>query len=208
MSILKLLCLTSLSIVQVLAGQRYCDEQLSLCFQEFSSSMGIRYRVAVPANAVAPFDVALQIVAPTDIGWAGFAWGGEMVNNPLTVAWPNSDSVIVTSRTTNIHALPRMNGNANVFRLKGSGVNETHWTANILCQGCSSWMGVNGLRTLNVQDEVTRFAWAAAHEAPSAPENPSSAFGYHDRRGFFPLNLKSAQQEQFSEAVNAAREQF
>jgi hypothetical protein len=54
--------------------------------------------VALPEVSEAPFDAILQIVAPLDYGWAGFAWGGTMTYNPLLVAWANGEDVVASSR--------------------------------------------------------------------------------------------------------------
>lgn len=86
------------SVKQTAAGQ-YCDTDTTLCYAEYAAGGNIVYRIAYPDTATAaPFDLALQIVAPKATGWAGLAWGGAMTNNPLTVAWANGDSVVVSSR--------------------------------------------------------------------------------------------------------------
>lgn len=79
---------------------KYCPGGTQICFSEFKEPVsGIYYRIAIPEVSAAPFDVLLQIVAPIDkAGWAGVAWGGKMNGNPLTVAWPNGDSAVVSSR--------------------------------------------------------------------------------------------------------------
>lgn len=83
---------------QAAEGTKYCDASSTICYSEYSAS-GIAFRIAIPDTATeAPFPVLLQIVAPTAAAWAGIAWGGAMANNPLTVAWPNGDSVVVSSR--------------------------------------------------------------------------------------------------------------
>ena len=82
------------------ATAKYCPGGTQICFSEFKEpTSGIYYRIAIPEVSAAPFDVLLQIVAPIDkAGWAGVAWGGQMNGNPLTVAWPNGDSAVVSSR--------------------------------------------------------------------------------------------------------------
>lgn len=83
---------------QVAEGTKYCDAATTICYSEYTVS-GISFRIAIPDDATAaPFPVLLQIVAPKAAAWAGIAWGGAMANNPLTVAWPNGDSVVVSSR--------------------------------------------------------------------------------------------------------------
>ncbi|KAK4039553.1 hypothetical protein C8A01DRAFT_46968 [Parachaetomium inaequale] len=79
---------------------KYCPGETQVCFSEFTESASdIVYRIAIPDVSAAPFDVLLQIVAPIDkVGWAGVAWDGKMNGNPLTVAWPNGDSAVVSSR--------------------------------------------------------------------------------------------------------------
>ena len=55
----------------------------------------------IPDTAtVGNFSVLLQIQAPRTVGWAGVAWGGVMVNNPLTVGWANGNTAVVSSRST------------------------------------------------------------------------------------------------------------
>lgn len=85
---------------EVSATSKYCDAASTICYSEFTSTNNIAYRIAIPdtATASAPFDVLLQIVAPKATGWAAIAWGGQMAYNPLTVAWPNGASVVVSSR--------------------------------------------------------------------------------------------------------------
>jgi hypothetical protein len=79
---------------------KYCPGGTQICFSEFiEPTSGIAYRIAIPEVSAAPFDVLLQIVAPIDkAGWAAIAWGGAMNRNPLTVAWPNGNTAVVSSR--------------------------------------------------------------------------------------------------------------
>lgn len=88
------------SLVAALPVQasQYYDRDLRLNFQEHRTEADIFFRVAIPANATPPFDVALQVVAPVTTGWAGFAWGGGMRLNPLTMVWQNGEGVTASSR--------------------------------------------------------------------------------------------------------------
>jgi hypothetical protein len=84
---------------EIAAASKYCDAASTICYAEFTSTNNIAFRIAIPDTATsAPFDVLLQIVAPKATGWAGVAWGGQMTYNPLTVAWPNTNTVTVSSR--------------------------------------------------------------------------------------------------------------
>ena len=53
-----------------------------------------RWRQLLPEND----DVLFSVVAPINVGWAGFAWGGSMTNNPLTLGWANGAKTLVSSR--------------------------------------------------------------------------------------------------------------
>jgi hypothetical protein len=82
----------------------YVDSETGFTFSETKAaatlSSNIIYRIAQPANVPAgqPYDVVLQVVAPNSLGWVGLAWGGSMIRNPLTVAYPNGQKSTVSSR--------------------------------------------------------------------------------------------------------------
>lgn len=79
--------------------EKYCNTSTSVCYIEYSTTASNPiYRIAVQDKPAAPFDTLLQIIAPASLGWVGFSWGGAMTLNPLTVAWPNGNSVVVSSR--------------------------------------------------------------------------------------------------------------
>lgn len=83
-----------------ISAAKYCDAATTICYSEWLSPEKIAYRIAIPDTATAgDFDVLLQIEAPQTVGWAAIAWGGVMVNNPLTVGWANGDKSIVSSRS-------------------------------------------------------------------------------------------------------------
>jgi hypothetical protein len=81
---------------------RYCNPETSICYLEYTYASSIPvFRIAIPdsASTNTRFDTLLQIIAPANLGWVGFAWGGGMTLNPLTVAWPNGDNgATVSSR--------------------------------------------------------------------------------------------------------------
>ena len=85
--------------VEQAVAAKACSASTSLCYNEYAASSGVLYRVAIPSTATAaPFDVAIQIVAPKSVGWAGISWGGSMANAPLTMGWANGANVTVASR--------------------------------------------------------------------------------------------------------------
>lgn len=97
------------TVVAVLAGSsiaapvsataQYCDEPTGVCYSEITVGVApITWRIAIPAVEEGPFDILLQIVAPKTVGWAGIAWGGGMLYNPLSLGWANGNSTIAASR--------------------------------------------------------------------------------------------------------------
>lgn len=82
----------------VVPPTRYCEPGLNnVCYASLTSTDGITLRVMVPEGAVAPYDILFQVAAPLTVGWAGIAWGGQMVSNPLTVSWANGNSAMTSS---------------------------------------------------------------------------------------------------------------
>ncbi|KAJ5025500.1 hypothetical protein J3E73DRAFT_258250 [Bipolaris maydis] len=82
----------------------YKDPETGFTFSETKAAAtltsNIIYRIAQPANISAnqPYDIVLQVIAPSSLGWVGLAWGGNMVRNPLTVSYPNGQKATVSSR--------------------------------------------------------------------------------------------------------------
>lgn len=82
------------------SAAKYCDAATTICYSEHVTAEKIAFRIAIPDTATSGnFDVLLQVVAPKAVGWAGLAWGGAMVNNPLTVGWANGNQTVVSSRS-------------------------------------------------------------------------------------------------------------
>jgi hypothetical protein len=83
----------------------YNDPETGFTFSQYQatyslSGKSITVRVAVPSDAQpnTPYDAVVQIVAPSEVGWMGLAWGGSMTYNPLTVSWMNGNSPVISSR--------------------------------------------------------------------------------------------------------------
>jgi Cytochrome domain of cellobiose dehydrogenase len=76
------------------------DSLTGITFSAYTSiDTGITFGVALPMNVSGPYDAIISITAPvSNTTWAGFAWGGTMVWNPLTVAWPNGKTTVASSR--------------------------------------------------------------------------------------------------------------
>ncbi|KAK3396959.1 hypothetical protein B0T20DRAFT_355910 [Sordaria brevicollis] len=177
---------------------KYCDASTSVCYSEYISPEKIAYRFAIPENATAGnFDVLLQIVAPKTVGWAGLAWGGVMVNNPLLVAWPYQSSVIASSRKASARTYPQVSTDVSYKILAGSGANSTHWTLNALAKGASAW----GTTKLDPKSSAVPFAYAQSASPPTNPSDAASRFGIHQSRGKWSHDLASGRIANFGSAV-------
>ncbi len=76
-----------------------CDAVTKICYSTYlAPESGISIGIALPMNVSDPYDAIISITAPLATTWAGFAWGGTMVFNPLTVGWPNGNTAVVSSR--------------------------------------------------------------------------------------------------------------
>ncbi|KAI0393583.1 iron reductase domain protein [Xylariaceae sp. FL0594] len=205
-----------LFIAILAAAARHCDVATGVCFSETRASDELTVRIAIPSDAAqvvaAPFDALLQLVAPkTAAGWAAIAWGGKMTKNPLTVAWANGNTTVVSSRWADTRTPPASYPNATYTVLKrGSSVNATHWTLTALCERCSSWTDGNNSNSssarvvaINPDDKAAKFAFALAPTPPSRPADPVSPIAKHTVHGAFTLDLAAAKTERFDEYVKA-----
>ncbi|PMD62579.1 iron reductase domain protein [Hyaloscypha bicolor E] len=144
------------------------DFLTGITFSAYTSGYtGIAFGVALPMNVSDPYDAIISITAPvSNTTWAGFAWGGTMVWNPLTVAWANG------LRRRVLYTL-----------LKGTMVNSTHWTMIAKCSGCTSYQGNDGEQAVINGTGIVQFAWAQGTSAVTTPPNNASAFNVHQAFG-------------------------
>ncbi|KAK4231651.1 hypothetical protein QBC38DRAFT_201091 [Podospora fimiseda] len=186
---------------------KYCapssGTQTPLCyFQYYISPTAPLFRIAIPSDATSStaFDTVLQIISPTALGWVGFAWGGGMTGNPLTVVWPNGGSgqVTVSSRWANGRTLPTTYSSA-TYKTLSSSRNTTHWSVEVVCTGCSRWSG----GSINTQG-YGQFAWALSRTAVPQPSNPSSSFSIHSNVGMIsePLDYGKNPRDVFTAWIN------
>ncbi|GAB1313709.1 Cellobiose dehydrogenase cytochrome domain-containing protein [Madurella fahalii] len=185
------------------AAAKYCDPATTICYSEYTSPEGISYRIAIPDTATAgSFDILVQIVAPRTVGWAGIAWGGVMVNNPLLVGWANGETTVASSRRASARTYPTPYTGATYTVLPGSTANSTHWTLNVLAKGVSSWGNTN----LDPSSTAVPFAYAQSAAPPTEPANNASRFSIHNTRGKWSHDLSNAKLANFTELVQRASE--
>ncbi|KAI1122972.1 hypothetical protein F5Y10DRAFT_286616 [Nemania abortiva] len=203
MGVLSALYTVALALVGVTSAAQYCDSVTSVCYSETKAG-DLYVRVALPTVEQDPFDMLMQIVAPkTAAGWAAIAWGGKMVKNPITVAWANGNSTVVSSRWADTRTPPVAYPTATYTVLKGSTANATHWTLTALCSQCASWTADNTKTALNPNDTAAKFAYALAPTPPAQPANNASSIVKHTIHASFTLDLAAAKTEKFNDYVAA-----
>ncbi|KAK2748399.1 hypothetical protein FQN55_004337 [Onygenales sp. PD_40] len=181
----------------------YQDPETGLTFSEYRAphtlTEDVIYRIAAPGSVPAntPYDVVIQIVAPSDIGWAGLAWGGRMPNCPLTVSWANGGNAVVSSRYAASHTMPDVYDGA-TYKIFTTGTHSdgNTWQYTALCTGCTSWDST----TLDPAGSI-RLAYATSQEAPSDPSSPSSSFPAHEVSNYWEHDFAAAANANFDEIV-------
>ncbi|KAI1076843.1 hypothetical protein F5B20DRAFT_553940 [Whalleya microplaca] len=182
------------------------DADTGITFQSFTSEEGITYGLALPedAGSDAAFDAIIQIISPVTNGWAGWAWGGQMTYNPLTVVWADGDSVVYSSRQALGYYLPAAYEDATytVFE-QGTSVNETHFKLTALCSGCTSWTDFDGNPYFLNGEGDASFAYAYSTTAVEEPANQDSGFSIHDTVGRWTHDLAGARSADFATWVDS-----
>ncbi|EOA81291.1 uncharacterized protein SETTUDRAFT_157240 [Exserohilum turcica Et28A] len=164
----------------------YVDPDSGFTFSETEAaatlSSNIIYRIAQPANVSAsqPYDIVLQVVASSSLGWVGLAWGGGMVRNPLTVSYPNGQKPTVSSRWATGHSTPQQYPSATYTPLStGNKANSTHWQFTVKCSGCTTYTGASG--PVHIDPTGTRrFGFACSQSKVSNPSSTSASIPVHD----------------------------
>ncbi|KAI1762854.1 iron reductase domain protein [Hypoxylon sp. FL1150] len=189
---------TAAPVTAATAAAQYCDKT-GVCYSEVTVGVApITWRIAIPAVEQGPFDVLLQVIAPRSVGWAGLAWGGGMLYNPITLAWANGNSTVGSARFASAHVQPDLYDPAAHTVLKGSTVNDTHWTLTTLCQGCSTWVHNGGAKeVLDPGATAASFAFAASAVPPVDVADPATPIGIHSEHGVFTVDLAAAKSAQF-----------
>ncbi|KAJ4294352.1 hypothetical protein N0V90_008042 [Kalmusia sp. IMI 367209] len=199
---------SSLALVGSAVGQskRYCDAATSICYSGWTGGNGVTIGVALPNTTSPAFDTVLQIVSPIANGWVGFSWGGTMPYVPLTIGWVNKagNTVIYSSRMAFGLSMPQAYAGAEYSYLKGTGYNDTHWTLNVRCRGCSQWQDTEGKTiSLDTTNPALPFAHGLTNKAPIQPAKNTSIFNVHSSFGHWTLDLSQGKNVDFDKLVAA-----
>ncbi|KAF1840607.1 iron reductase domain protein [Cucurbitaria berberidis CBS 394.84] len=180
------------------------DAETKISYSSYSNpESGTTFGIALPKNVTDPYDAIIRITAPIANGWTGFAWGGGMVWNPLSVAWPNGKSATISARFAFGISLPPNYDQAEHTYLKGTRTNSTHWTVNALCKGCTGWQSNEDARYALNGTATTEFAWASGVSAVADPARNDSAFNKHEAWGKWIHDLNAARIDNFESLVKS-----
>lgn len=184
------------------------DPETGFTFSEYkvayTLSANIAFRVAVPSSAQPgqPYDIVIQAVVPNAVGWAGVAFGGSMVYNPLFVAWASGQSTQGSVRWATSHSQPTLYNNAKLERLTaGNKVNGTHWQFTAKCSGCTSYSGRSGGTTTLNPKGSNRLALVISNGKPQQPTNPNSNLVMHENPIYWPQSFTEGANANFGELV-------
>jgi hypothetical protein len=101
-------------------------------------------------------------------------------------------------------SLPQPFDGAEYSYIKGTGYNDTHWTLNVRCRGCSQWYDVDGqLVSIDPTAAAQKFAYGLASKAPAQPTNNRSTFNVHSSFGNYKLDLTQSHNAEFNKLVAA-----
>lgn len=88
--------------------------------------------------------------------------------------------------------------------LKGTGYNDTHWTLNVRCRGCSQWQDTEGKTvSLDSTNAASPFAHGLTNKAPIQPAKNTSVFNVHSSFGHWTLDLTQGKNVDFEKLVAA-----
>ncbi|KIH94040.1 hypothetical protein SPBR_09223 [Sporothrix brasiliensis 5110] len=187
----------------------YHDPQTGLTFAEYAMQYKIGhtlvFRVAVPTQvtSLTAYDAVLQVVAPIDAGWIGFAWGGRMIGDPLAVAWSSGNAVVLSSRRASDHtAVPGVWTGAQYTELKaGTHVNGTHWQYTAKCTGCTYYTNSMGSKSWVYATGTNHLAFAYSATRPANPSSAGSSLTIHDVTNNWEHDFSVGQNADFADLV-------
>ncbi|KAL2265948.1 hypothetical protein VTJ83DRAFT_5300 [Remersonia thermophila] len=185
----------------------YEDPETGLTFASCTTNRDVTVRIAIPDQIPADkiYDTVIQVAAPNDIGWFGWAWGGHMTYNPLAILWANgTNNVVLSPRIAYGYFSPPEHPDSSYTILStGTHINETHWQVTAKCSGCSrwgdEWIGYTELDP----DRQTIMAYAWSNYPVDAPEDASSTFAIHQSLGHPIYDLTVAKNADFEAKIQA-----
>jgi hypothetical protein len=99
-------------------------------------------------------------------------------------------------------SLPQPYPDAEYSYLKGTGYNNTHWTLNVRCRGCSQWIDTEGNTvSLDTTNAALQFAHGLSNKFVKEPTNNRSTFNSHNGIGHWNLDLSQGKNADFDKLV-------
>ncbi|KAI8624153.1 hypothetical protein F5Y19DRAFT_336959 [Xylariaceae sp. FL1651] len=181
------------------------DPDTGFTFSQYAAAYAIgssiTFRIAIPSPATGPYDLVFQIISPNAVGWTGLAWGGQMINCPLTVGWAFGNSAVISVRRATTHSTPQMYTGATVQVLKaGTKMNGTHWQITAKCSGCSSFLGANNANKTLTASGTNRLAFAYSKNKPSS-SSAAATITVHEVYNYWDHDFSTAGNTNFAQLV-------
>ncbi|KZS87659.1 cellobiose dehydrogenase [Sistotremastrum niveocremeum HHB9708] len=171
------------SVVTGVLSQSVAYTDSGINFQGiFETTHGIQYGFVFPpttATGATAQEFIGEIIVPVVNQWVGLAFGGQMADNLLMVAWPNANNIVFSPRYATGYIQPTPYAGPTVTTLESS-VNSTYWKWIFRCQNCTTWDG--GSMDTNGGPV---FAWVIGLSPVFTPSSPASDFNEHDDFGFW-----------------------
>merc|ERR1711939_1222136 len=157
-------------------------------FAQFSDS-GYGISVNVPSDTASSGSgsIYVQISAPSGTEWIGFGQGSQMSGaNMFVVYAADSTNVTVSPRLGTGHTQPKVNGDAQISVLEGTGIaSDGSLVANVRCDSCLNWSD----GSMDPTDSSS--SWIYAYKSGDALDSTSTdeSISQHDGTGQFSLDL-------------------
>ncbi|KIW17175.1 hypothetical protein PV08_04366 [Exophiala spinifera] len=158
---------------------------------QFAQFSGSNYAISVnvPSDTASSGSgsIYLQISAPSGTQWVGFGQGSQMAGaNMFVVYAADSNNVTVSPRLGTGQVQPRVNSDAQVSVLEGTGITSSGaMVANIRCDSCLSWNG----GSMDPTDSSSSWIWAYKTGDALDSTSVSESISQHDTEGAFSLDL-------------------
>ncbi|KAG8919367.1 hypothetical protein FRC00_011433, partial [Tulasnella sp. 408] len=127
-----------------------------------------------------------QFTVPIAGKWAGVGLGPGMSGNLLIAAWPNSGSIVKTTRQSIAYGTPTLYSGPTITTIN-TYINATHWKWTYRCQGCTSWT-INGNAGSLDYSQYCVLGFAYSTTAVDTPSSSSSTMIQHDDARLYGFN--------------------
>lgn len=132
--------------------------------------------------------IYFQMNSTRSVEWFALGQGAAMHGANMFVVYTSGDNVTLSPRAGKGHYEPLYDKYAQASLIDGTGVHDGVITANVRCDGCSSFGG----SMVNPTSAFTPWIWAIKYGAPLNTKGVTARINEHDVFGTFFVNLSKA----------------